>query len=270
MTGSCSHGDTRPGEGAAGTSAVSLLPGARYSAPQLRHHLWVLGAVPGARREMRDTAAMPQPSVPRPQPNRELQSPSRARAGERVGCWGRDNDGSDMWALPGQRSQLMSQNLGHCNKPKVDVSPSFSIAPREPKNFSASLHVWVSSVQTRPPQGGGQRWRRHPVMGPLEGPSKRPHGRRVQGHALPTLRGHERVAGEGAGDSQPAHRVTRPGSQLRFSAPRASSLGPGAGPGSGGWRSQGRRRTGCAGRPRSPLRSARSRHPASAGCGRFL
>lgn len=55
-----------------------------------------------------------------------------------------------------------------------------------------------------------------------------------------------------------AHQVTRPESRLRSSAPRVSSLGPGAGPRSAGWRSRGRRRTGGSGRPRSPLKSARS------------
>lgn len=55
-----------------------------------------------------------------------------------------------------------------------------------------------------------------------------------------------------------AHQVTRPGSRLRSSAPRVGSLGPGAGPRSVGWRSRGRRHTGCSGRPRSPLKSARS------------
>lgn len=53
-------------------------------------------------------------------------------------------------------------------------------------------------------------------------------------------------------------RVTGPGSRLRSSAPRAGSPGPAAGPRSAAWRSRGRRRTGCAGRPRSPRRSARS------------
>lgn len=58
--------------------------------------------------------------------------------------------------------------------------------------------------------------------------------------------------------SQSGLEVTGPGSQLRSSAPRAGCRGPAAGPRSAEWRSRGRRRTGCAGRPRSPRRSARS------------
>lgn len=56
-------------------------------------------------------------------------------------------------------------------------------------------------------------------MGPLEGPCKWPHGRRVQEHALPTLRGHERVAGEGAGDSQPPTESHGPGLSFDFLLP---------------------------------------------------
>lgn len=186
-----------------------------------------------------------------------------------------------MWALPGRRPKLTSQSLGRLKKPEVDVFPSSSITHCEPDNFSASTRLGFQSTSLS--SGYKHALRREegkggPCGGPpghlarrglLKGPSQRSHGRCVQGHALPKLRGHERVSGEGGGDL-PAHQVTRPGSQLRFSAPHVSSLGPGAGPHSGGWQSQGRRHTGCAGRPRSPLKSARSQHPASAGCGHFL
>lgn len=64
--------------------------------------------------------------------------------------------------------------------------------------------------------------------------------------------------------------IIGPGSLPQFSAPRAGSLGPGAGPRCGGWRSRGPRRTGCSGRPKSLQRSARSLLPASVGCVRCL
>lgn len=72
---------------------------------------------------------------------------------------------------------------------------------------------------------------------------------------------HERGSGQGGGrDSQAGRHVTGRGSRLRFSAPRGSSPGPGAAPRPAGWPPRGRHHTGRAGRPRSPLRSARSRH----------
>lgn len=77
------------------------------------------------------------------------------------------------------------------------------------------------------------------------------------GRTLPTRQGPGGSL-EGEGTYRQAHQVTRPGSRLRFSAPRASCLGPGAGPRSVGRRSRDRHRIGCSGTSRSPPKSARS------------
>lgn len=176
------------------------------------------------------------------------------------------------WALPGRSPELTPQSSGRSEQPGVGVFASSSLTHCEPNGLSASSHGWVPKALASLP-GTKHTLRREEGRGGACGDTRvtwsggshlkvLPSGL-MEGMCTDTFLGHsahERGSGQGGGDLQTGRQVTRRGSRLRFSAPRVSSPGPGAGPHSAGWRSRGRRRTGGAGRPRSPPKSARSRH----------
>lgn len=138
--------------------------------------------------------------------------------------------------------------------------------PWEPDSPAPS-YTWASTVRAsppgtmQPPQGGGPRQGPggHPVTQPGRAQSSVLPSGLMEGvfrgqHSRDTRRSLEREEGT----HRPAQKVTGPGSQLQSSAPHVGSPGPAAGPHSAEWQSRGRRHTGCAGRSRSPRRSARS------------
>lgn len=148
--------------------------------------------------------------------------------------------------------------------------PGCDIIHWNPNNFSASLHIWVSKAAaslpgTDTPSTGmgaeagacGDTWVTQPGGAHRSVfPNSLTEGVLRDAFFQRTGAGEGLCKGKGLTDW---HQVTRPGSRLQFSAPRVSSLGPGAGPHSVGWRPPGHHHTGCSGRPRSPLKSARSR-----------